>query len=170
LTLQKGGAQRSLALEKFFVAYGKQDRGAGEFVRSVQVPKLKSNERFRCYKISKRFDQDISAVMSAFKFTLDGSRIASARIAFGGMAATPKRATLAEAALAGADLENETSWAAAIAALDRDFTPITDQRAGAAYRSEVARALLRKALIEVAGTATRHTRIVGIRETADAAS
>jgi xanthine dehydrogenase small subunit len=164
LKLQKGDAQRNLALEDFFLAYGKQDRAAGEFVRSVKVPKLGANERFRCYKISKRFDQDISASMGAFKFTLDGSRVAAARIAFGGMAATPKRARQAEAALAGADLAQASSWQAALTALGRDFTPITDQRASAAYRGEVARALLRKALIEVGGTATQHTRVVGIRE------
>jgi xanthine dehydrogenase small subunit len=170
LKLHKGGAERALALEDFFLAYGKQDRAAGEFVRSVEVPKLKANERFRAYKISKRFDQDISAVMGAFKFTLDGSRILTARIAFGGMAATPKRARQAEAALAGADLANEAAWQPAVTALDRDFTPIDDQRASAAYRAGVARALLRKALIEVAGTASQHTRIVGIREAAHATS
>ena len=71
---------------------GKQDRQPGEFVRSVRVPKLNPDDRFRCYKISKRFDSDISAVMGAFRFTLDRDRIASARIAFGGMAATPRRA------------------------------------------------------------------------------
>jgi xanthine dehydrogenase small subunit len=170
LRLQKGGAERALALEDFFLAYGKQDRAAGEFVRSVRVPKLKANERFRCYKISKRFDQDISAVLGAFKFTLAGSRLEAARIAFGGMAATPKRAREAEAALAGADLKNETSWQPALTALSRDFTPITDQRASATYRGDVARALLRKALIEVGGTPTQNTRIVGVRETADASS
>jgi len=170
LTLQKGDAQRDLALEDFFIAYGKQDRAAGEFVRSVRVPKLTARERFRCYKISKRFDQDISAVMGAFTFTLAGSRIELARIAFGGMAATPKRAGQAEAALAGADLANAASWQPALAAIATDYTPITDQRAGAQYRSEVARALLRKALIEVSGTSTQETRIVGIRETANAGS
>ena len=167
LRLQKGKKQRTLPLEDFFIGYGKQDRAAGEFVRSVHVPKLEKNERFRCYKISKRFDQDISAAMGAFKFTLQGSRIAAARIAFGGMAATPKRAAKAEAALAGADLANEASWQAALAALDRDFKPITDQRASAEYRATAARAVLRKALVEVAGTSTQHTRIVGIREAAD---
>ncbi|HTH03853.1 MAG TPA: FAD binding domain-containing protein, partial [Vicinamibacterales bacterium] len=170
LRLQKGDAQRDLALEDFFVAYGKQDRTEGEFVRSVEVPRLRAKELFRCYKISKRFDQDISAAMGAFKFTLDGSRVAAARIAFGGMAATPKRARLAEAALAGADLANEASWQPALSALTRDFTPITDQRASAAYRGDVAQALLRKALVEVGGTATPQTRVVGIRETADASS
>jgi xanthine dehydrogenase small subunit len=168
LTLQKGEAQRDVALENFFVAYGKQDRGAGEFVRSVRVPKLKKDERFRCYKISRRFDQDISAVMGAFKFTLDGTRITSARIAFGGMAATPKRAPHAEAALAGADLANEASWEPALAVIAGDFTPITDQRASDAYRRGMTQALLRKALVEIGGTATRNTRIVGIRETANA--
>jgi xanthine dehydrogenase small subunit len=167
LRLQQGEKQRALPLEQFFVGYGKQDRGAGEFVRSVHVPKLEKNERFRCYKVSKRFDQDISAVMGAFKLTLERSRITAARIAFGGMAATPKRATKAEAALTGADASNEASWQSALHALDRDFTPITDQRASAAYRGAIARALLRKALIEIGGTPTRNTRIVGLRETVD---
>ena len=170
LTLQKGDAQRDLVLEDFFLAYGKQDRTAGEFVRSVRVPKLTSSERFRCYKISKRFDQDISAVMGAFKFTIAGSRIEAARIAFGGMAATPKRARRAEAALGGADLTDAASWQPALAELANDYTPITDQRATAQYRNDVARALLRKALIEVGGTSTRDTRIVGIRETANASA
>jgi xanthine dehydrogenase small subunit len=170
LSLQKGDALRTLALEDFFLAYGKQDRAAGEFVRSVQVPRLAKNERFRCYKISKRFDQDISAAMGAFKFTLDGSRITTARIAFGGMAATPKRAQGAESALAGADLNRDATWEPALQALRSDFTPITDQRASAAYRGDVARALLRKALVEVGGTSTQNTRVVGIRETADANS
>jgi xanthine dehydrogenase small subunit len=168
LTLQKGDAERTLALEDFFLAYGRQDRAAGEFVKSVRVPKLQANERFRCYKISKRFDQDISAVMGAFRFTLDGSRLAAARIAFGGMAATPKRAREAEAAVAGADLADEASWLPALTAIERDFTPITDRRATAAYRSGVAQSLLRKALVEIGGTATRQTRIVGLREMADA--
>ena len=168
LKLQKGEAQREMALEKFFLAYGKQDRAAGEFVRSVSVPKLAKNERFRCYKISKRFDQDISAVMGAFRFTLDGTRIAAARIAFGGMAATPKRAANAEAAVTGADLSNEASWQAALKAIESDFTPLTDQRASAEYRSGVARALLHKAMVEIGGTATQNTRVVGIREAANA--
>ena len=84
--------------------------------------------------------------------------------------ATPQRARQAEAALTGADLANDASWQPAITALGRDFTPITDQRASASYRGYVAGALLRKALVEVAGTSTRNTRVVGIRETADARS
>ena len=76
LVLQRGAATRELPLEDFFIAYGKQDAPAGEFVRAVRVPKLGPSEAFRCYKISKRFDQDISAVMGAFKLRLDGARIA----------------------------------------------------------------------------------------------
>ncbi len=162
LTLRHGKAERSLPLEQFFIAYGKQDRVAGELVWRIDVPKLKANEAFRAYKISKRFDQDISAVMSAFKFTLDGRRIAAARVAFGGMAATPKRAAATEAALAGASLDQPATWEAAIAAMAQDFQPISDMRASAAYRMEVAQGLLRKSLMEVAGMGL--TRVLGGRQ------
>ncbi len=129
----------------------------------LDLPKLKRNEVFRAYKISKRFDQDISAVLAAFKFTLEGRRVASARLAYGGMAATPKRALRAEAALAGASLDAPATWDAAIRALMQDFEPITDMRASAAYRMETAQALLRKALIEIAGRGKADTRLVGLR-------
>jgi xanthine dehydrogenase small subunit len=86
------------------------------------------------------------------------------------MALTPKRARRAEAALAGADLTNEDSWPPAMAALDQDFTPITDQLASAAFRREISHALLRKALVEAGGTPTRDTRVIEIRETADASA
>jgi xanthine dehydrogenase small subunit len=170
LVLQHGAATRELALEDFFIAYGRQQRDAGEFVRAVRVPKLAPGEAFRCYKISKRFDQDISAVMGAFKLSLDGSRITAARIAFGGMAATPKRARATEAALIGANLADPAAAAAAGAALAADFAPITDQRASAAYRLKVAGGLLRKALIEIGGAASNTTRVVGWREDAHAAA
>jgi xanthine dehydrogenase small subunit len=170
LVLQRGAATREMALEDFFIAYGRQQRDAGEFVRAVRVPKLRPSDAFRCYKISKRFDQDISAVMGAFKLRLDGSHIAQARIAFGGMAATPRRARAAEAALMGANLVDPAATAAACAALAADFLPITDQRAGAAYRLRVAQALMRKALIEVGGAASNTTRVVGRREGAHAAA
>ena len=162
LTLRHGARERVLPLEDFFIAYGKQDRAPGELVWRIAVPKLKANEAFRAYKISKRFDQDISAVMAGFRFTLDQRRIASARIAFGGMAATPKRAREAEAALAGASLDNPSSWQPAIAALASDFNPISDMRASASYRMEVAQGLLRKALMELAGASS--TRVVGARK------
>ena len=162
LTLRHGEKERSLPLEDFFIAYGRQGRKPGELVWRIDVPKLKGGEAFRAYKISKRFDQDISAVMAAFKFTVEGRRIVSARIAFGGMAATPKRANAAEAALAGAALDEPATWEKAIAALGQDFQPISDMRASAAYRMEVAQGLLRKALLEVAGETA--TRVLGARK------
>jgi xanthine dehydrogenase small subunit len=166
LTLQRGSATRTLPLEDFFIAYGRQDRRPGEFVRAVRVPKLDPDECFRCYKISKRFDSDISAVMGAFRFTRKVDQVAAARIAFGGMAATPRRATGAEAALAGARLSDPTTWSPALTALDADFSPLADQRGSARYRRDTARALLRKALIEAGGTPTRETRVIDVREDA----
>jgi xanthine dehydrogenase small subunit len=164
LVLQNGTDKRTLPLEDFFVAYGRQDREPGEFVRAIVVPKLKPEECFRCYKVSKRFDQDISAVMAAFKFRLEGTRIAAARIAFGGMAATPKRAPAVEAALCGIDPADPTGPDIACERLGVDFSPITDHRASAGYRMKVAQALLRKALAEIAGAPSRTTRVVGWRE------
>ncbi len=163
LHLRHGEALRQMPLERFFVSYGKQDRKPGELVWRIDVPKLKADEVFRSYKISKRFDQDISAVMAAFKFSLEGRRIAAARIAFGGMAATPKRASRTEAALAGASLDAAASWGNAILALAEDYQPISDMRASAGYRLDAAQSLLRKALIETAGKASRETRLMGLR-------
>ncbi|PWB64391.1 MAG: xanthine dehydrogenase small subunit [Bradyrhizobiaceae bacterium] len=164
VALQHGETPRSLPLESFFLAYRKQDRREGEFVRMVRVPKLAANERFRCFKITKRFDEDISAVMGAFKLRLDGRRIVGARLAYGGMAEIPKRARAAERQLIEVSLDRPESFAGTLAALAEDFTPISDQRASARYRLDVARAILRRALTEIAGAPTSTTRIVGRRE------
>jgi len=150
LELNHGGEIRTMGLEDFFIDYGKQDRKPGELVSKVIVPRLKKRDRFRAYKISKRFDQDISAIMFAARVTVSGDRIVSARIACGGMAATPKRAKHAEAALAGARLSEESDWQRAIAALDQDYAPISDMRASADYRTKVVKNLLLKALGEIA--------------------
>lgn len=168
LELRHGDAARTLPLEEFFVSYGKQDRRPGEFVSGVFVPSLAENQVFRCYKISKRFDQDISAVIGAFRFTIDGTRIVNARVAFGGMAGTPRRAPLAEAALESVDLAHAATWAPAMRAIQDDYQPLSDHRASAAYRSQTARALLGKALAEAAGTPSGRTRLIGWRETAEA--
>ncbi len=149
--LRKGAETRMLPLEDFFVAYGKQDRGPGEFVVGVEAPPLAAHQRYRAFKVSKRFDEDISAVMLAARIEVEGRKIVGARIACGGMAATPKRAANAERALAGASLDEPASWRAACAALTRDFSPLTDQRASAAYRMTVAANLLEKALMEISG-------------------
>jgi xanthine dehydrogenase small subunit len=169
LELRRGDDTRIMPLENFFLAYRKQDRLPGEFVRRVRVPKLKADEAFRAYKISKRFDEDISAAMGAFKLTLDGRRIAAARVAFGGMAATPKRAFETEKALVGLSLDEPSAWGEAMAAIARDYQPLDDLRASAAYRETVARNLVFKALSETASGATRATRIIGRREALEAA-
>jgi len=169
LELRRAEGVRAIPLDSFFIAYRKQDRLPGEFVRRVTVPKLKANEAFRAYKVSKRFDEDISAVMGAFKFTLDGRRIAEARVAFGGMAGIPKRAEATEAALAGLSLDDPASWGDAMAAVARDYQPLDDHRASAAYRATVARNLVFKALSETASGETGATRIVGRRDVLAAA-
>jgi xanthine dehydrogenase small subunit len=100
-------------------------------------------EALRCYKISKRFDQDISAVCGCFNVSVEGGVVTSARIAFGGMAGVPKRAALAEAALMGQPWTLATAEAAA-KAMAEDFTPLSDMRASAAYRLTTAQNLLRR--------------------------
>ena len=157
VTLADTQAKRVLPLEDFFVAYGKQDRRPNEIVASLSIPKLGEGAHFRCLKISKRFDEDISALMGSFKLTIAGGVITGARVAFGGMAATPKRAPATEAALIGASLVDQTTWGAALEALGDDYQPIGDMRASARYRTATARALLTKALIEIGGGT--HTRL-----------
>jgi xanthine dehydrogenase small subunit len=169
LELRHGDSTRTMPLENFFIAYRRQDRAPGEFVRRITVPKLKASEAFRAYKISKRFDEDISSAMGAFKFTLDGRRIAEARVAFGGMAATPKRALETEQALVGLSLDEPLSWGEAMAAIARDYQPLDDHRSSAAYRATVARNLVFKALSETASGETRATRIIGQRDALQAA-
>jgi xanthine dehydrogenase small subunit len=151
VVLRKGATIRVLPLENFFIAYGKQDREPGEFVVAVEAPQLAPHQRYTAFKVSKRFDEDISAVMLAVRIDVDGRRVLGARIACGGMAATPRRAGNAERALAGANLDQPASWRAARAALSKDFDPLTDQRASAAYRMTVAANLLEKALLEISG-------------------
>ena len=153
VVLRRGEAARSLPLEEFFIAYGRQARGPGEFVAAIEAPRLREGQHYRAFKVTKRFDEDISAVMLAARIDLDGRRIGDVRIACGGMAATPKRAANAERALLGASLDEPESWEPALAALAYDFTPLTDQRASAAYRMAAARGVLRKTLIEIGGAA-----------------
>ena len=164
IELRLGEARRSLPLEDFFLAYGRQDRNPGEVLTRIVVPRPGPAEHFRCYKIAKRFDQDISALLGAFRLRVEGGRVVEARIAYGGMAATPKRARSTEQAAAGLRLDEPAAWPAVTAALAEDFSPIDDHRASAAYRMRVARSLLVKALAEIAGRPSTETRVVGIRE------
>lgn len=137
-----------------------------ELLATIEVPLPDAGQVFRSYKLAKRFDSDISAVCAAFalRFAPAASsavpRIDDARIAFGGMAATPRRAAIAEAALAGQPW-SEATVRAAMAALDADYAPLTDLRASADYRRRVARNLLWRFWLEtrpqdpLPGTATR---------------
>ena len=164
IVLQAGGAQRRLPLEAFFIAYGKQDRASGEFVHSLEIEHLSAGQQLRAYKVSKRFDEDISSVLGAFCITVQDRRIIAARIAYGGMAATPRRAAMTEHSLIGASLDSVVTWEAAIEALGSDFQPLTDARASAGYRLATARALLQKALFEIAGASQAVTRVLPPRE------
>lgn len=141
LHLRRGDEMRSMPLEDFFLEYRKQDRKPGEFVAGVSFPE--KAPALRCYKISKRFDQDISAVCGCFNVVVEEGVVTSARIAFGGMAGVPKRASLAEAALVGKAWTEETIQAAS-EAMAGDFVPLSDMRASAGYRMLTAQNLLRR--------------------------
>ena len=145
ITLRKGAARREIALEDFFVDYGKQDRAPGEFIEAITVPKEGGINA--AYKVSKRRDEDISTVAAGIHVMVAAGRITAARIAYGGMAAVPKRARAAEATLIGQPFD-EAAFEAAAEALATEFTPMSDMRASAAYRMQVAKNLLRRFWIE----------------------
>jgi xanthine dehydrogenase small subunit len=156
LHLRRGDVRREMPIEAFFLDYGKQDRQPGELVEAVTVPL--SAPAFRVYKLSKRFDQDISAVCGGFNVTVEDGTVAAARIAFGGMAGVPKRASQVEAALVGRPWTSETI-AAAMPAFAQDFTPLSDMRASAAYRLEAAGGMLMRYFAEMSGADTDIRRV-----------
>jgi xanthine dehydrogenase small subunit len=143
LTLRRGAQTRRLALERFYLGYQQKDLAPGEFVVSVTVPLATAGQWVASYKVSKRFDQDISALCAAFCVRVEDGRVVAARIAFGGMAAIPARAPAAECALLGARWD-PAAVEAAVAALAQDFQPLTDMRASSSYRLQVAGNLLRR--------------------------
>lgn len=164
VTLCSLAGERTMPLEAFFIDYGKQNRAPGEFVSMITVPGLVADSHYRAFKVSKRFDEDISAVMGAFRLEVVDGRIDGARIAFGGMAATPRRASATERVLVTARIDDPSTWEPAIEMLGTDFQPIDDMRASGAYRLATARALLEKALFEVGAAPSTLTRIIGHRE------
>jgi len=147
LVLCGAAGERVLALEDFYLDYMKKDLAADEFVLAMRVPLRRDDVVFRTYKLAKRFDQDISAVCAAFAFTLDGGAIADARIAFGGMAGTPKRAAIAESLLKGRSWD-EAALEDAMRALQQDYAPLSDMRASSEYRMKTAQNLLRRFWLE----------------------
>ena len=156
LVLRRGDERRELALEDFFLDYGRQDRRPGEFVEAVIAPRLADGRIFKVFKLSKRFDQDISAVCGAFSLAVADGAVTDARVAFGGMAGTPRRAVACETALIGQPW-TEATVAAAMAALGADYAPMSDMRASAAYRALAARNMLRKVWLESQETDARIT-------------
>lgn len=151
LHLRHRDIRREMPLEDFYLAYGKQDRHPGEFVEFVTIPP--QQDRLKCYKLSKRFDQDISAVCGCFNLGIGGDRVAQARIAFGGMAGTPKRALAVEQALIGKAWTEDTIEAA-LPAFAQDYQPLSDMRASADYRLQAAQNMLRRAYVDSLGIAS----------------
>ena len=162
VVLRRGDATRELPLEDFYLAYQKTARLSGEIVTGVRVPLPSPDRKIATYKISKRFDQDISAVCGAYSVELEQGRVRQARVAYGGMAATPKRAPRCEQALEG-KLWNEITVQEAMLALDADYAPITDMRASRDYRASVARNLLYRFFLETSGSHAR-TRVIEYAE------
>ena len=146
LVLRRGLAQRRLPLEDFYLDYMKNALQPGEFVEAIEVPRS-SCTALRAYKLSKRFDCDISALAAGLAITFDGDTVRDVRFAFGGMAAVVKRAAKAEAAVRGKEW-SEAAAEAAAAALAQDFAPLSDLRASASYRQRAAGNLLRRFWLE----------------------
>jgi len=148
IVLCKGETRRTLNLEDYFIDYRVTARQESEFIEKIIVPRASAEQLFRAYKVSKRLDDDISAVCAAFNLRVENGVIADARLAFGGMAAIPKRAAHCEAVLQGAPFNNAVIERAC-AALAEDFTPLSDFRASKEYRLLSAQNLLRKYFIEL---------------------
>ncbi|KIN71303.1 xanthine dehydrogenase small subunit [Sulfitobacter guttiformis] len=148
LHLRMEDARREIPLEDFFVAYGKQDRQRGEFIEAITVPD--QPDTLYCAKISKRFDQDISAVCACLNLPVANGAFGTTRLAFGGMAGTPRRARHAEAALNNQPFTLGTVQNA-VDALTSDFDPLSDMRASASYRMQAAQNALIRAYHTLAG-------------------
>ncbi|RZI77471.1 MAG: xanthine dehydrogenase small subunit [Variovorax sp.] len=147
IELRQGERVRRMPLTDFYVDYMKNKLEPGEFVQGVAVPLAMASRRVRAYKISKRFDCDISALCAGFSLALEGDTVKEVRLAFGGMAAVVKRAAQAEAALVGRPW-TQASVNAAKLALAQDFKPLSDMRASAAYRLQVAQNLIQRLWLE----------------------
>ena len=153
LKLRRGAETRALALENFYLGYQEKALQPGEFVEAVSVPLPIPGRIVASYKISKRIDQDISAVCGAYVLDIDNGHIIAARIAYGGMAATSKRAIQTETMLTG-QAWSSSSIEAALPGIAQDFAPLSDMRASAAYRLKVAQNLLKRLYLEHAESTT----------------
>lgn len=149
LVLQAGEQTRTININDFYMGYKQTAMQADEFLRAIHIPVPNADVNVFVHKVSKRLDDDISAVCGVFFLELKNDHIVQARVAFGGMAAIPARAHKAEQALQGAPF-NEATVANAIKALNDDFSPIDDARASASYRQSVAANLIKRCYLQVA--------------------
>lgn len=154
LVLRRGAVQRELPLEQFFLGYKKIALQPGEFIEQIRIPRsVDSTRQLRVYKVSKRLEDDISAVCAAFHIEVQQGVVVHARVAFGGMAEVAKRACHCEAQLLGQPWQLATIERAA-QALELDFSPLSDFRASREYRMQVAKNLLRRCHIELTSPET----------------
>jgi xanthine dehydrogenase small subunit len=150
LEICRRDSTRTVPLDEFYLSYQSTALEPGEFITRIRIPLPSASSIIRSYKISKRFDQDISAVCAAFRLDIVDDQVVDARVAFGGMAEIPKRALHCEREMAG-NAFTETTVIAAQAALDKDFVPVSDLRASADYRRKVCRNLLKRLYLDVTG-------------------
>ena len=158
IVLRSEDSSREIPLDQFYIDYQKNVRLPGEVLVSTKIPLPQPDQQVRSYKISKRFDQDISAVCGAYSMFLKGDTVTDIRVCYGGVAAIPKRALACEQALLGKTW-NETSLQQAMNALAQDFQPITDMRASSRYRETIARNLLYRFYLETSGYTSHDTRV-----------
>ena len=155
VVLQNLKKNKILFLDNFFIGYRKTKLKKGQFIHSIRIP-IFENNTFKAYKISKRFDDDISSVCAAFNLQIVKNKIKSARIAYGGMSAIPKRAIFCEKIFSDSLITKETIYKAK-KALEKDFKPISDMRASGSYRMEVAKNLLEKCCAEI-----KYKKLIGV--------
>lgn len=164
IELRSGKQRRKLPLDAFYLGYQRKDLQPGEFVAAVTLPRPTVGQHIASYKVSKRFDQDISSVCAGFAVRLEGQRVVAARLAYGGMAAIPARAHRSEAALLDQEWRPQTIETA-VRALAEDFQPLSDLRASSEYRTLAAAQLLRRFYRQ-----TQSETIVSLRELAPVVS
>ena len=157
VVLQDLKKTKIILIDNFFINYRKTKLKKGQFIHSIRIPLFKNNT-FKAYKVSKRFDDDISSVCAAFNLKITKNKIENARISYGGMASTPKRAFLCEKVLLNS-LITDTLIHKAQKALEKDFVPISDMRASSSYRMEIAKNLLKKCFEEIS-----QKKVIGIYE------
>jgi len=151
LILRKGRRTREILVEDYFVDYKVTKLETGEFIQSIEIPKTSSKKHLKVYKISKRLDDDISTVLACFYLEFSNQKVANIKIAFGGMAAIPKRAFSCEQALLG-KAASDQNIGLAMKALSLDFSPLSDVRASSEYRLQVAKNLVKKCFYELEKT------------------